>query len=103
MLQPGNRDKLRLWATRLVCRLYLFYLIENRSTTFQISVCLGTLGQPKIWDITNPVSYQHPMAPYDVLVDPQTVPNIPKKKGADELTSQDDTKDTDKGNEVSIW
>jgi len=59
----------------------------------------GTLGQPKMWDITNPVSYQHPMAPYDVLVDPQTLPNMPKD-GADEQQTPDDAKDTDKSNEV---
>lgn len=61
---------------------------------------IGTLGQPKIWDITNPVSYQHPMAPYDVLVDPQTVPHIPKANDPDEITSQNDTKESDKANEL---
>lgn len=60
----------------------------------------GTLGQPKIWDITNPVSYQHPMAPYDVLVDPHTLPNLPKKDKHEE-TAPDDTKDTAIENEVS--
>jgi len=60
----------------------------------------GTLGQPKIWDIRNPVSYQHPMAPYDVLVDPHTLPNLPKKYKHEE-TAPDDTNDTDIENEVS--
>jgi len=60
---------------------------------------IGTLGQPKMWDITNPVSYQHPMAPYDVLVDPQTLPNMPKD-GADEQQTPDDAKNTDKSNEM---
>ena len=66
-------------------------------------VLLGTLGQPKIWDITNPASYQHPMAPYDVLVDPQTVPNVPKINHPDELASKDDYKELDKVNEVSVY
>lgn len=61
---------------------------------------IGTLGQPKIWDITNPASYQHPMAPYDVLVDPQTVPNVPKINHPDELASKDDYKELDKVNEL---
>ena len=59
----------------------------------------GTLGQPKIWDITNPVSYQHPMAPYDVLVDPHTVPNLPKKYKHEE-TAPDHTSETDLEYEV---
>ncbi|XP_020618974.1 WD repeat-containing protein 49-like [Orbicella faveolata] len=60
---------------------------------------VGTLGQPKIWDIRNPVSYQHPMAPYDVLVDPHTLPNLPKKYKHEE-TAPDDTNDTDIENEL---
>lgn len=43
------------------------------------------------------------MAPYDVLVDPQTVPHIPKVNDPDEITSQNDTKESDKANEVSAW
>ena len=37
----------------------------------------GTFGQPRIWDVRLPASFQHPMAPYDVLVDPQTLPDHP--------------------------
>lgn len=37
----------------------------------------GTLGQPDPWDIYNRDSYQHPMVPYDVLVDPLSLPNHP--------------------------
>ncbi|KAK3718085.1 hypothetical protein QZH41_005720 [Actinostola sp. cb2023] len=40
---------------------------------------IGTFGQPLSWDINEPISYQHPMAPYDVLVDPQTLSYIPDK------------------------
>jgi len=32
---------------------------------------IGTFGQPLKWDIYDSSSYQHPMAPYDVLVDPE--------------------------------
>lgn len=62
---------------------------------------VGTLGQPKIWDITNPVSYQHPMAPYDVLVDPQTLPNLPKAD-ADSKMAKEDAKDADKSSEIDM-
>lgn len=62
---------------------------------------VGTLGQPKIWDITNPVSYQHPMAPYDVLVDPQTLPNLPKRE-TDTKSIAKDTEDADRTNEVDL-
>lgn len=34
------------------------------------------------------------MAPYDVLVDPHTLPDLPDKD-ADKETTSDDTKDTD--------
>lgn len=60
---------------------------------------VGTLGQPKIWDISNPVSYQHPMAPYDVLVDPQTLPKLPKDQ-SDVKNKDDDAKDPEKETEV---
>lgn len=43
------------------------------------------------------------MAPYDVLVDPQTVPHIPKANDPGEITSQNDIKESDKANEVSAW
>ena len=61
---------------------------------------VGTLGQPKIWDISNPVSYQHPMAPYDVLVDPQTLPKLPKDQ-SDVKNKDDDAKDSEK--ETEVW
>lgn len=39
------------------------------------------------------------MAPYDVLVDPQTLPNLPKKNIHEEI-APDDTSDTDLEYEV---
>lgn len=53
---------------------------------------LGTFGQPKAWDINEPVTYQHPMAPYDVLVDPQTLANVPKTPVATEETKTQEKK-----------
>ncbi|EDV24388.1 uncharacterized protein TRIADDRAFT_63930 [Trichoplax adhaerens] len=38
---------------------------------------IGTFGQQESWDIYDPTSYQSPMVPYDVLVDPQSLPNHP--------------------------
>lgn len=38
---------------------------------------IGTFGQPLKWDIYDSSSYQHPMAPYDVLVDPESIPEHP--------------------------
>ena len=52
----------------------------------------GTLGQPKLWDLKLPSSYQHPMAPYDVLVDPGTLPKHPvlaKKETVEKIVHED--------------
>ena len=38
---------------------------------------LGTFGQPDPWDIYNPATYHHPMVPYDVLIDPLSLPSHP--------------------------
>nr|XP_054754584.1 LOW QUALITY PROTEIN: uncharacterized WD repeat-containing protein alr3466-like [Lytechinus pictus] len=38
---------------------------------------VGTFGQDEPWDIFNPTTFKHPMVPYDVLVDPQSMPNHP--------------------------
>ncbi|XP_031569562.1 uncharacterized protein LOC116304052 [Actinia tenebrosa] len=48
-----------------------------RKLNATIPFIVGTFGQPKPWDINETISYQHPMAPYDVLVDPQTLPSTP--------------------------
>ncbi len=37
----------------------------------------GTFGQSDPWDIYNPSTFQHPMVPYDVLVDPLSMPDHP--------------------------
>ncbi|XP_072171177.1 cilia- and flagella-associated protein 337-like [Diadema setosum] len=38
---------------------------------------VGTFGQDDPWDVFNPATFKHPMVPYDVLVDPQSMPNHP--------------------------
>ncbi|XP_022086406.1 WD repeat-containing protein on Y chromosome-like isoform X1 [Acanthaster planci] len=38
---------------------------------------VGTLGQQQPWDIYNPSTFGHPMVPYDVLVDPVSMPSHP--------------------------
>jgi len=50
---------------------------------------VGTFGQPNIWDIASPSSYQHPMAPYDVLVDPLSVPKHSKFGCTDDKTTNE--------------
>lgn len=35
-----------------------------------MSVSIGTLGQKVPWDITNTDTYQYPLSPKDVLLDP---------------------------------
>ncbi|XP_060601618.1 WD repeat-containing protein on Y chromosome-like isoform X3 [Ruditapes philippinarum] len=38
---------------------------------------IGTFGQPDAWDIYNQSLWQHPMVPYDVLIDPMSLPDHP--------------------------
>lgn len=40
---------------------------------------LGALGQKEFWDINNSSTYQYPLAPKDVLMDPRTIPDVLKK------------------------
>ncbi|XP_041850933.1 WD repeat-containing protein 64 [Melanotaenia boesemani] len=35
---------------------------------------IGTFGQPDIWNVHNPSSWMHPDVPYEVLVDPLSMP-----------------------------
>ena len=43
-----------------------------------LTECLaGTFGQPDTWDIYDSNTFQHPMVPYDVLVDPLSLPSHP--------------------------
>jgi len=38
---------------------------------------LGTFGQRKPWDVYDSTTWQHPMVPPEVLVDPQSLPEHP--------------------------
>ena len=38
---------------------------------------IGTFGQPDTWDIHDSDTFQHPMVPYDVLIDPRSLPIHP--------------------------
>nr|KAG5692186.1 hypothetical protein BaRGS_008732 [Batillaria attramentaria] len=57
-----------------------------------------TFGQPELWDVYNPSTYQHPMVPYDVLVDPMSMPVHPviaQKESTHEVIHQDARRDGD--------
>lgn len=41
---------------------------------------IGTFGQPEQWDLYNPATFFHPMVPYDVLIDPMSLPSHPVLK-----------------------
>lgn len=53
-----------------------------------ISLTLGTFGQEGRWRLGDPATYQHPLSPSDVLLDPQTVPEIE--------SPEEEAQDTDK-------
>ncbi|XP_063160519.1 WD repeat-containing protein on Y chromosome-like [Candoia aspera] len=38
---------------------------------------IGTFGQEEPWEIFNPASWKHPMVPYEILIDPQSMPIHP--------------------------
>ncbi|XP_054830137.1 WD repeat-containing protein on Y chromosome-like [Eublepharis macularius] len=38
---------------------------------------IGTFGQAEPWEIFTPASWKHPMVPYEILLDPQSMPNHP--------------------------
>lgn len=42
-----------------------------------VMCCTGTFGQPDQWDIHNSSTFLHPMVPYDVLIDPVSMPDHP--------------------------
>lgn len=56
----------------------------------------GTLGQPEQWDLHNPATFQHPMVPYDVLVDPLSLPSHPillEKQSTHDIIHQGEEED----------
>ncbi|XP_063807759.1 WD repeat-containing protein on Y chromosome-like isoform X2 [Pseudophryne corroboree] len=38
---------------------------------------IGTFGQADPWEVSTPASWKHPMVPYDILIDPQSMPIHP--------------------------
>ncbi|XP_046574299.1 WD repeat-containing protein on Y chromosome-like [Haliotis rubra] len=59
---------------------------------------VGTFGQPEPWDLYNPATYQHPMVPYDVLIDPMSLPSHPllgEKQTTHQIIHEDSTHGSD--------
>ncbi|KAJ6662359.1 hypothetical protein lerEdw1_012523 [Lerista edwardsae] len=42
---------------------------------------IGTFGQTEPWEIFTPSSWKHPMVPYEILIDPQSMPIHPTLEG----------------------
>lgn len=66
---------------------------------------IGTFGQSERWDIYNRATYQHPMVPYDVLVDPMSMPSHPviaEKKTTHEVLLQERAGDENSESESPI-
>lgn len=38
---------------------------------------IGTFGQEEIWNLYDSKTYKHPLVPYDVLIDEQSLPEHP--------------------------
>ena len=38
---------------------------------------VGTFGQDEVWNLYDEKSYKHPLVPYDILVDQQSLPEHP--------------------------
>ena len=67
---------------------------------------IGTFGQNEVWNLYDPYAYQNPLAPYDVLIDEQSMPHhdvINKKETFkeiyDELCGEDKQKEKEKERE----
>ena len=56
----------------------IWYENENCGTELNNEyVTVGTFGQANTWDIYDSDTFHHPMVPYDVLVDPLSLPSHP--------------------------
>ncbi|XP_062983056.1 WD repeat-containing protein 49-like isoform X2 [Elgaria multicarinata webbii] len=66
---------------------------------------IGTFGQTEPWEIFTPSSWKHPMVPYEILIDPQSMPIHPvlKDKSSDsQITDPDNaTEDASTPKETS--
>ncbi|KAM3837845.1 cilia- and flagella-associated protein 337-like [Vipera latastei] len=60
---------------------------------------IGTFGQEEPWEIFNTSSWKHPMVPYEILIDPQSMPVYPMLEDTSsdmQIISQDENKNPSK-------
>ncbi|ETE63345.1 WD repeat-containing protein 64, partial [Ophiophagus hannah] len=60
---------------------------------------IGTFGQEEPWEIFNTSSWKHPMVPYEILIDPQSMPIHPMLEDTSsdmQIISQDENKNSSK-------
>ncbi|VDN34332.1 unnamed protein product [Dibothriocephalus latus] len=46
---------------------------------------IGTFGQPVRWNLNDPSTFQSPMLPFDVLIDPLSIPEVLPEETSDNL------------------
>ncbi|XP_074650451.1 cilia- and flagella-associated protein 337-like [Tubulanus polymorphus] len=66
---------------------------------------IGTFGQPDPWDVFDPSTFQHPMVPYDVLVDPLSLPSHPvldRTQSIDGVVDGDSAQNSDTEEKVHL-
>lgn len=56
---------------------YYATLERHNLLTLMFKSLSGTFGQQEPWNIYDKSTFAHPMVPYDVLIDPQSLPNHP--------------------------
>ncbi|KAM4702080.1 cilia- and flagella-associated protein 337-like [Discoglossus pictus] len=47
---------------------------------------IGTFGQQDTWEIFTPASWKHPMVPYEILIDPESMPTHPVLEGEADIS-----------------
>lgn len=55
--------------------------METVSLSLSVSFSLGTFGQRDNWSIHTPSSWKHPDFPYEILMDPLSMPAHPILEG----------------------
>ena len=65
-------SKTKVTAVRQCYKKTMIYRLKH----FFLLLLLGTLGQEKQWWLGDASTYQHPLAPLDVLMDPLSVPDV---------------------------
>ena len=71
---------------------------------YDIFLPIGTFGQPDPWDIYNSATFHHPMVPYDVLIDPMSLPSHPvvaEKQNMHQIIHEDMAKTETEGVGIS--